>query len=82
MESAIAQRPFFSTLLSNMSSFMKIVATLLLSVLSLSAGIYEDLEYGDTKQEVTDKLMECERVESTVPETMAWQGWVSMEHFV
>ncbi len=49
---------------------MKIIATLLLSALSLSAGVYEDLEYGDTKQEVTDKLMACTRVENTVPKTM------------
>jgi len=53
-----------------MSSFMKIIASLLLTVLSLDAGVYEDIEYGDTKQEVTDKLMACERVENTVPKTM------------
>jgi len=49
---------------------MKIIASLLLTVLSLDAGVYEDIEYGDTKQEVTDKLMACERVENTVPKTM------------
>ena len=53
-----------------MSSFMKIIATLFVSALSLSAGVYEDLEYGDTKQVVTDKLMACDRVETTVPQTM------------
>ena len=53
-----------------MSSFIKIIASLLLTVLSLSASVYEDLEYGDTKQEVSDKLMACDRVENTVPKTM------------
>ena len=53
-----------------MSSFIKIIAPILLSVLTLNAGVYEDLEYGDTKQEVTDKLMACNRVENTVPKTM------------
>ena len=53
-----------------MSGFMKIIASLLLTVLSLSAGVYEDLEYGDTRQQVTDKLMACERVENTIPKTM------------
>ena len=53
-----------------MSSFIKIIATLLISAITLSAGVYEDLEYGDTKQVVTDKLMACDRVESTVPQTM------------
>jgi hypothetical protein len=53
-----------------MSSFMKIIVSLFLTVLSLSAGVYEDLEYGDTRQQVTDKLMACERVKSSIPKTM------------
>ncbi|MFC4991067.1 hypothetical protein [Rubritalea tangerina] len=39
-------------------------------LLTLQAGVYEDLEYGDSKLDVTKKLMNCERVENTVPETM------------
>ena len=53
-----------------MSRFMKIITTLLLTVSGINAGVYEELQYGDSKQEVTDKLMACNRVENTVPETM------------
>lgn len=51
---------------------MKIIATLLLLFLPiLHAGeVYESLSYGDSRDQVTKKLLECPRVECTVPKTM------------
>ena len=53
-----------------MTRFYTLISFLILTVVSLHAGVYEDLEYGDTKQQVTDKLKNCERVEGTIEETM------------
>lgn len=53
-----------------MTQFWKTFLLLLFSVSLAKGGIYETLEYGDTKEVVTNKLKQCERIENTAPDTM------------
>lgn len=53
-------KPFLLTLLCFSLSFLS----------TLAGGVYENLNYGDSQETVTKKLMECPRIENTVPETM------------
>lgn len=69
-ESRIAPPQILPIFTSTMTRFFTFISFLILSTMSLQAGVYEDLEYGDTKQQVTDKLKNCERVEGTIAETM------------
>jgi len=48
----------------------KIILTFLISISTLTANVFETLDYGDTKEEVQKKLQTNPRIKANVPETM------------